>query len=246
MTIEQQLSQFGLNQSEIRVYILLLENGLSSPPQVAKGTRIARTNCYHVLDSLKNQGLITEQQEGKRKAYLASDPEALLRSFDARRDSLASIVPDLRARYTVQKNKPKIRFYEGFEEVKQIYWQTYEAAEVFAIGSTKQLNSLQSSFLDAYAKGLKEKEIMLHDILSTESGTDVAQSMKDIMKGYYEFFVVPNSDDEFQTDILIWNDSIALISLGEPIFGTLLTNAPLAKTFRTLFRVMEDGLRDAS
>ncbi len=187
MDIKQQLRQFGLTSSEIEVYLYLLEQGLSSPPQVSKGTGITRTNCYHVLESLVTQGLVAEQEKGKRKAYLASDPEALLRSFDTRRESLAGIVPDLRAMYTVQKNKPKIRFYDGWEEVKQIYWQSFEAEEVFAVGSTKHLSDLQQSFLHSYAKGLKEKEILLHDILSSTSGADIALGLKDIMKGYYEY-----------------------------------------------------------
>lgn len=242
MDIKQQLRQFGLTSSEIAVYLYLLEQGLSSPPQVSKGTGITRTNCYHVLESLVTQGLVAEQEKGKRKAYLASDPEALLRSFDTRRESLAGVVPDLRAMYTVQKNKPKIRFFDGWEEVKQIYWQTYEADAVYAIGSTKQLSDLQQSFLHAYAKGLKEKEIVLNDMLSNSSGNEVAESMKEMMKGYYEYTVLPSKYDEFQTDILVWNDSIALISLEEPIFGTVLTNPPLAKTFRTMFRIMKDGL----
>ncbi len=125
MIIEQQLRQFGLTPSEITVYLFLLEHGVSSPPQVAKGTKITRTNCYHVLESLKHEGLISEQEKGKRKVYIACDPEALLRRFDLRRESLSQIVPDLRARYVVQKNKPIIKFLTGGRS-KADYWQTYE------------------------------------------------------------------------------------------------------------------------
>jgi hypothetical protein len=40
---------------------------------------------------------------------------------------------------------------------------------------------------------------------------------------------------DLPTDILIWDDSVALISLSQPIFGTVLTNKYLAQTFKGLF-----------
>src|SRR3989338_2234466 len=237
MPLQDDLRLIGLNKSEITVYLHLLEQGLSTPPQLATGTGIARTNCYNILQVLKEKGLIEEHQNGKRKAYIASDPEALLRNLEKKKEAVERLLPDLRGLYTLQKNKPKITFYDGWEQVKEIYWQLFQAQEVFAIGSTKHLNELQSEFLKKLFEGLKEREIVLHDILSFESGTQVAQETKNILKGFYDYSVVPKEFQNFKTDILIWNNNIALITLEEPIFGTILTNPLLAETFRIIFKV---------
>jgi hypothetical protein len=53
---------------------------------------------------------------------------------------------------------------------------------------------------------------------------------------------LPGKYGENLTDILIWEDNIALIALEEPIFGTVITSSSLADTFRTLLVVLHDFL----
>ncbi len=134
MSTIEQLKESGLNETEAKVYLYVLENGLTAPPLLAKGTGILRTNCYSVLQSLQAKGLIEEHVKGARKAYLACDPAALLRALERKKEVTERLLPDLRALYTTQKNKPKVRFYDGLDEVKEIYAQVVTAEEVFGIG----------------------------------------------------------------------------------------------------------------
>ena len=105
MTIEEQLNEISLTKSESKVYLYLLEEGLTTPPQLARGTGIARTNCYNILEKLKNEGLIKEQEKGKRKAYIANDPESLLRTIQKKKETVekrrgwSSLPIDLRKRF---------------------------------------------------------------------------------------------------------------------------------------------------
>ncbi len=242
MYLHDELKQIGLSKSEITVYLYLLEEGLATPPQIAVGTGIARTNCYNILLVLKEKGLIEEEHKGKRKAYIASDPEALLRTLEKKKEAVERLLPDLRGLYTLQKNKPKIRFYEGWEQVKEIYLQTLNAKEIFAIGSTKHLHSVDEKFLQKFFTEIKIREIILNDILNSDSGEEIAKQTKELLKGYYDVRVLPRNIENFKTDILIWEDNIALITLEEPIFGTVLTNKLLAETFRIIFNVMKEGI----
>jgi sugar-specific transcriptional regulator TrmB len=241
MNLQNELKKIGLNKSEIIVYLFLLEEGLSTPPQISSGTRIARTNCYNILLSLKQKGLVEPQQRQKRKAYLATDPQSLMQSIEKKKEIIEQILPDLRSIHTYQKNKPKIKFYEGWEEVKEIYRNSLEAKEIFAIGSTKGISDIDTKFFDIYRTQIKEKQIVYHDILSHSSRADI-QVTKELLKGYYDVTIVPSQYKNFQTDILIWGDNIALITLEEPIFGTVLTNKLLAETFRIIFNLMKEGI----
>lgn len=74
MKLTNQLKEIGLNLSEIKVYLYILENGLLTPPTIAQGTGIQRANSYQVLKKLKDLSLIAEQRQGKRKAYIARSP----------------------------------------------------------------------------------------------------------------------------------------------------------------------------
>jgi len=242
MQIETQLAAIGLTKSEIRVYLFLLESGVSTPPQVSRGTKIARTNCYNILQALKEKKLIEEQKKGKRKAYLASDPEALLRSLERKKEAVERLLPDLRALYTVQKNKPKITFYDGLEQIKDIYDQSLNSEEIHAIGSTQYITGLMPEFFEGWTQKIKKKGIMFHDIITHESREKGGKQMKELLKGMYSMHTFPSRHDDFPTDILVWNKNIALITLAEPIFGTVLTSPILADTFRIMFTVMVEGV----
>ena len=238
MDLSTQLQQIGLHKSEITTYLYLLESGISTPPQIASGTKIARTNTYNILQSLKDKGLILEQEKGKRKAYLASDPEAILRSIEQKKEAIERILPDLRGLYTVQKNKPKIRFYEGFEQVKEIYWQATNTDKLLALGSTKIITDKDPAFFEAFTKELKKKGVFLQDLISNPSKKIGSEHTKEILKGMYDYHLLPEKYQDFPTDILIWNDNIALITLKKPIFGTVITNPLLAQTFRIIFDII--------
>ncbi|MSU75681.1 MAG: hypothetical protein EXS55_04165 [Candidatus Magasanikbacteria bacterium] len=238
MELQTQLKIAGLNHSEITVYLFLLENGLSTPPIVSRGTKIARTNCYNILLDLKNKGLIEEQTVGKHKTYLAKDPAALLHTLEQKKEAIARILPDLRGLYTLQKNKPKIRYYNGIEQIKEIYLQTLSANRVYGLASTKKLYELMPEFYLQHLNEIQKRGIVWYDILSHSSESKGAPEMKAILKGLYDQHFLPNQYGDFPTDMLLWGDNIALITLEEPIFGTVLTNPLLAKTFSIVFDML--------
>lgn len=235
--IEQSLHNIGLTPNETKLYLYLLEHGISTPPQLAKGLQLARPNCYDVLRRLIEKNLIEEQRHGKRKAYLASDPAALLRSWERKREVLNDIVPDLRALYSSQTNKPKIQFYDGFEQVKQIYEQTLSAQEIFGIASTEQIMARDPQFFKQYLKKLQQRNIVFHDILTSASTKTAGPQMKTILRGLYEMKFLPRNYTDVPVDILLWNDHIALINISEPVFGTVLTNNNIVQMFRIVFDV---------
>src|SRR3989344_7625458 len=146
MGLEKQLLGLGLGKSEASIYLYLVEHGVSSPPQIAKGTKIAITNCYPILRALKEKHLINEQRRGERKNYLASDPASLLAGLERKRQAAQELLPDLRALYTMQANKPKIKFYDGWEQVKEIYLQSLEAEELWAMGSIEDIDKADHTF----------------------------------------------------------------------------------------------------
>lgn len=236
--LERSLKASGLTENEIKVYFYLLENGVSTPAQIARATLVGRTNIYPIMRNLKQMRLIEEQARGKKKAFLAADPRALVSEMERKKEAIEAIVPDLQALYTRQKNKPTIKFYDGFEQVRLIYEQTLEADEILAVGSTEKLESLEKGFVAWYAKELRKRAIIMRDVLVHSAEGKTGQQMKDIIGGLYSMKFLPENYQELPTDILIWNDSIALISLDEPVFGTVLVNPPLAKTFKALFELL--------
>jgi hypothetical protein len=186
---------------------------------------------------------VIEQSKGARKAYLARDPEALFLSLVEKKETVQRILPDLRALYTTQKNKPKIRYYDGLEEVKNIYLESLSAKKIYGLGSTKLFSDLAPEFFNRYLKQLKDRDIVFYDILTASSRAKGAPEVKSILKAFYEAKFLPSEYGDQPTDILIWDDNIALITLEEPIFGTAITSPLISKTFTIIFDVMWKNLQ---
>jgi sugar-specific transcriptional regulator TrmB len=242
MEINIELKQLGLHKSEIRVYLYLLENGLSTPPQVAKGTGIARTNCYHVLRELEEKQLIQVQISGKRKAYLARDPESIVATLEKKREAATRVVPELRELYTTQKNKPKIRFFSGWEEVREIYIQTLSAQKISFIASTEHLSAIDEKFFQWYNQEFKKRKIITDDLLNFTAKEKTAKQILAIQDALHSIKFLPERHKDLPTEIVIWNDNVALITFEKPIFGTIITNPALAKTFKTIFGMLWENL----
>ena len=244
MEVRDELRQLGLTKTETSIYLFLLESGFSTPPQIAKATGIARTNTYNVLGSLIGKGLVEEHQEGKRKAYLARDPQALMNSFEQRREVLARILPDLRLLHTTQKNKPKIQFYDGWESVKDIYRQATESKEILAIGSTKRLVDLDPKFFGDFEKTLKERGVILFDVLTPSSREVAEHTTSVVLKELYDYVYFPEDAEDMLTDILVWDKHVALMALETPIFGTVITSPLISQSFRVIGKTLLQTLRD--
>lgn len=242
MALLENLRAAGLKKSEATVYLYVLENNHASPPQIAKGTGILRTNCYHILQSLKDQGLLREETGSSgRKIYFANDPDSLLRAAQSKARAVEQLLPDIRAVFAAKTNKPTVHFYDGLEELQDIYRKSLEANEIYALGSTARLHDLMPAFLSWYFSQITKHNIVLHDIVSSASSKKGLTAGKAAMASYLPR-VIPEKYGETPTDILVWGNNVALIALEAPYFGTVLTNPALANTFRIIFEILDDAL----
>lgn len=244
MTLKEQLKTLGLNATEIRVYLYLLEHGLATPSQISKGTGIQRPNTYHVLQSLLTKSLLIEQKEGKRGMYLTNDPEALLIELEKKKELVTTILPELRGLRRTQKNKPTIQYFDGLSQIQEIYRMALQSREIIALGSTDRLYQLMPKFVESWLEDVKNQKIVLRDIVTHVSGNDAAHKMIASLKGYYDAKILPKTAGEFTTDILIWDDHLALITLDEPFFGTIITNRSLVNTFRCVLDLLRNSISD--
>lgn len=238
MDFAQELKNIGLNKSEISVYLYLLEHGVSSPAQIAKGVQAIRTNTYNVLQALRDKGLIVRQGHGKRFVYGANDPAALLERVEREKTVVERLLPDLRALYKKEKNKPSTKYYYGLEQIKEIFSQTDDAAEILFIISTEKLFAADPEFFKKLRQEFMKKNVFVRDILTRSAGVNIAKDTKEVMRGYYDYRFLPKKHLDLPTSIRIWKDHVALITLEEPFFGMVLTDQFMAQTFRVIFETL--------
>jgi len=59
--IKSELLKFGLSANQAKVYIFLGKYGAKTAPDVSKSLEIPRTETYHILNTLQNQGIVTAE-----------------------------------------------------------------------------------------------------------------------------------------------------------------------------------------
>lgn len=238
----KQLKNVGLKQNESEVYLFLLQNGISTPPVIARGTHIARTNCYNILASLIEKDVIVEQRKAKKKVYLARDPKSLKLNLEKKIETIERLVPDLEAIHITQKNKPAFYFFEGWKEVREIYSQTLEAKEVYATGSTEKLLQVELGFFENYVREIRKRNIVFNDLLKKAENNQSIELIKNFGGEEYSIKFLPENFTGNLTDILVWEDNLALVSLEESIFGTIIKSRPLADTLKGILSVLRGKL----
>lgn len=238
----KQLKGVGLKQNESEIYLFLLQNGLSTPPVISKGTNIARTNCYNILKSLKEKDVVAEQNKGKKKVYLAREPKFLKLDLERKIESLERLVPDLEAIHATQKNKPLFTFFDGWKEVREIYSQTLEAKEVYATGSTERLLEIEKGFFENYIKEVEKRKILFYDLLKKTENSQSIDIINTLGGELYSVNYLPEGHNGNLTDILVWGDNLALISLEETVFGTIIKSKSLADTLKTILSLLRTSL----
>ncbi len=162
MTIDQKLHDVGLTPLEIKVYLYLLENGISSPPQISKSIHLARSNTHYILQGLVKKDMVKKQNKGKRFVYIPADPAVTMQAMERQRKMMEDVIPDLRALYKKSTNKPVVKFYEGVDEIKQIFEDILKtkSEKVIAFASTATLFELIPDYFQTrFQKILKQRGI---------------------------------------------------------------------------------------
>lgn len=86
-------------------------------------------------------------------------------------------------------------------------------------------------------KELKKLGIFLRDILSAASKEAAEVAYKGAAP-YQDYKLLDERYGDVPTDILVWDDKVAIMTLDAPVFGTVIENQSLADTYRIQFDLM--------
>ncbi len=246
METKQALQQFGLAGKKADVYLAALELGSASVIEISKKASVKRTTCYDILLDLSSDGLISKTTVGKKHLFVGEDPEKIQRNLKHQERLFSEILPQLQSIHNTRGIKPKIRFYEGKEGLREAYEDTLRhSKEILIFGSYDVVNVLGKEWTEDYLKRRVAKQIYARAILpSTEAlvreyvSRDLEQrrSTKLIDPKKYPFSIEIN---------LYGHQKLALISAKEEI-ALIVEGAEIHKTLRLMFELIWDLLPEIS
>ena len=115
------LEELGLTQAEIKVYMSLLELGISTAGDILMKSGLQNSVVHRALNSLIEKALINYILEGKRRVYQATDPDNFFHYMDDKRERFKQILPELKQKQHFAKKRETVTAYKGIRGIKEVY-----------------------------------------------------------------------------------------------------------------------------
>lgn len=241
------LLQLSLTEKEITAYICLLENGALSVQEISRITGINRVTIYSSIDELKQKGLVSESRRGKRRLFVAEEPEKLMGILERKnehlkreRHSLENIIlPALRAVDINQEDCPVFKFFEGEDGINRVY-EEYILKKKEVINSGSYETAVKAVSFEGevgYFKEIKKRNIFYRVILED---TPLNRKFAAAGKGIVHTKFLPEGE-RVTADIAVAGNITALISY-DHLTATIIENESIAKSIKFHLDFMWDKL----
>lgn len=240
--LAQKLNELGLSTEEAQVYIKLLELGGAFASTVSSKTGIPRVNTYYVLDQLRKRRLLSINQRGAVKFFIAEPPQVFINQIEQQFESAKSVLPELLSITNTNAFKPTIKSYENIDGIKTIFDQTLNAkSEVLGYTNLESLGDLLADYLPSYTKKLIAKKIKTRWLSpSTERAREFIKRFypKDFPHELVEVLFVNPKEFNFENQIAIYDNTAAIVSLNpEELVGMVIESGVYARTQRAIFNL---------
>lgn len=239
--LEITLQSFGFSEKEANVYISLLELGRGTVTEISRKAGINRTTGYDILDSLAAKGVVNISGKEPKQEYSAESP-ASITEYLRRQAAIAAehikkseeIVPELTSIHAL-KNRPKIRFYEGTEGLKNVYEDTLTSKETIrAYATIDDMHKALPNYFPEYYKRRASKNISIKGIVPrTEQGLDRQKYNAEEKR---EIAFVPADKYYFSPEINIYDNKVMIASWREKL-GIIIESEEIADAMKKIYEL---------
>ena len=108
MQIEEALTNWGLNEKEVKVYLATLKLGQSRVNEIAKKAGILRETTYFILNSLSEKGLVSHVIKSKVKYFEASPPSRFKSILREKEKEIDGVLLELNTLKNLRVEKPQV------------------------------------------------------------------------------------------------------------------------------------------
>jgi HTH-type transcriptional regulator, sugar sensing transcriptional regulator len=241
------LLQLQFTPKEIATYLVLLEQGASTVQDISRATGVNRVSVYDAIAELKQKGLVVESRKGKKKLFVAEDPENLQKIVAQKMEEAKveekllqnTILPLLKAININQEKKPQIKMFEGADGITKVFDEyVLKSHDVINCGSYETATRVVSEKDELkYFQDIEKRKIFYRMILED---TPLNHKFAQASKGIAHTKFLPE-ETKISADILISGPVVALISYDKKI-ATVIEDASIAQAMKMQLDFMWDKL----
>src|SRR3989344_5880538 len=123
--MQETLEKLGLTKNESKVYLALLDLGLTSSKNIINKTNLHRQIVYDSLNLLIEKGLVSYIIQANRKYFKVNDPKNFLEYFNKKQEEIErekeefkKILPKLEIKQVKEEQGATV--YEGNKGIKSL------------------------------------------------------------------------------------------------------------------------------
>jgi len=241
------LKEIGLTQSEIKVYLALLDLGDSTRSNIVKKSRISGSKVYDVLAKLKDKGLISIYSKNKVQHFKPVNPNQILNYIEGKKLEInkiekdaEKILPNLLLKFNSSITEQEVELLSGLKGLEIIFKEQIELLNegetCYVIGGTKGISEeaviafFQKVHLRRESKKINTK--MLYNL----------QQKKLVQKSYSpkKYLHTETRFIKHTTPVAIniYKNKTIIIIFGESITAIRITSKDVAKSFKEYFNLL--------
>jgi sugar-specific transcriptional regulator TrmB len=235
------LLNLGLSEREANVYIAILDIGKGTVTEITRRAGINRTTGYDILVSLVNKGFISISGKRPKQEYAAESPEKILSYLENEQieaakklESAKQLVPQLKSLHNV-KSRPKVRFYEGVEGLKEVYEDTLKSSEdLRSLALVDEAENTLEHYFPKYYQRRAANNIFIRAIFPDSPGARHLKTKDDSEKR--KSLILPDNKFDLKPEINVYDDKVMIASWSEKL-GIIIESQEIANAVKLLFEL---------
>lgn len=243
------LAQIGLKPPEIETYTTLLKLGGQPASVIAKKLKVPRTTMRVYLEHLNKKGFVKVSWKGRVQIFNPEKPKQVLENLkqqkiesiedmDQNMRAFSAVMPELSSLVGESRFLPKVTFYEGTNQLKQMYKDSLTSkTEILCLSSIEDLWDLFGKEYDAwYVKKRAKNQIPLRYI-AHDSPAEREEIKKN--KGHLrESKLLPKGLMDFSNEINIYDNKVSIITLKTEKIGLLIESKEIYQSMKSIFEAL--------
>lgn len=230
----EELQEFGLSNTEAKIYLALLELGKSKAGKITKKSTVNRTNVYDALERLIKKGLVSYISENNKKIFEAVNPKRLQEILTDKQKKLANTIEELNIRYKKSQKQEDAFVFRGKQGIKSIFEDILnEKKELFCYGAESRFKTL----FPFYQKHWNEKRAKLKIKIKIIYNEKVKQEKKKEYLKFLEMKFLPKSYD-FPSTMMIYSDKVVTVIWIEEPLGFVIKSEEVVKSNINFFNLL--------
>ncbi len=230
----EELQEFGLSNTEAKVYLALLELGKSKAGEITKKSAVNRTNVYDALERLIEKGLVSYVSQNNKKVFEAVNPDRLGEILKDKQEKLGKTIEELKTRYNQSQKQEDAFVFRGKKGIKSIFEDILnEKKELFCYGAESRFKEM----FPFYQKHWNEERAKLKINVKMIYNEKVKQEKKKENLKLLEMKFLPKTYD-FPSTIMIYGDKVTTIVWLEEPFGFVIKSKEAVKSNMNFFEML--------